>query len=190
MTKNNKEPYKINQHFKYFFLDRDGVIFKNPFVNSPVEIEYIPGALQALKLLNEANKKVFIATNQGGIESGYLTWETLREIHTKMKLHIMEEGGRIDEIYFCPHYKKECKCRKPKPGMILKGISDYNLENAKAECCFIGDWTTDWQASIAAGIQPIAVSSGRKWTYEQVDFIKTHGIPNYFTLLDAIHNHI
>ena len=172
--------------FDFWFLDRDGVINTNAFVNTPNELEFLPQVFDAFQLLNQRAKGIYITTNQGGIEAGYLTEETLHEIHRDMTLAVEANRGRIDKIYYCPHLKTECECRKPKPGMLLQGLKDFNLHTAKDACCFVGDWQTDWQAAIAAGIQPIAVSSGRKWTYEQVGFIKAHGIPNYFTLHDAV----
>ena len=172
--------------YNFFFLDRDGVVNKNAFVNTPSELEFLPQVFEAFHLLNQHAKGIFIATNQGGIEAGYLTEETLQTIHKDIMDVVKRRHGRIDKIYYCPHLKAECECRKPKPGMLLQAISEYNLQDAKDECCFIGDWHTDWQAAIAAGIQPIAVSSGRKWGDEQVDFIKAYGIPNYFTLYDAV----
>ena len=172
--------------FNFFFLDRDGVINTNAFVNTPRDFEFLPKSLDALQRLNELGKKVCIATNQGGVEAGHITRETLREIHMKMCASVMEAGGRIDKIYYCPHLKTECECRKPKPGMLLQGLKDFNLQDAKDKCCFVGDWQTDWQAAIAAGIQPIAVTSGREWESEQGEFIIEHGIPAYPTLYDAV----
>ena len=175
-----------HRKFDFWFLDRDGVINTNAFVNTPSELEFLPQVFDAFQLLNQRAKGICIATNQGGIEAGYLTEQTLHEIHEGMTLAIEANRGRIDKIYYCPHLKTECECRKPKPGMLLQGLKDHNIQDAKDACCFIGDWHTDWQAALSAGIQPIAVSSGRKWGYEQVDFIKTHGIPNYFTLYGAV----
>ena len=172
--------------YNFFFLDRDGVINTNDFVNTPSDFEFLPQSLDAIRLLKGLAGLTFIATNQGGIEAGYLTEQALSDIHKRMNDTIIEAGGYIDEIYHCPHLKVECECRKPKPGMLLRGISEYNLQDAKDECCFIGDWHTDWEAALAAGIQPIAVSCGRSWTYEQVDFITKHEIPNYLSLHDAV----
>ena len=149
--------------FNYVFLDRDGVINTNTFVNMHSDFEFLPKSLDALRELHELSKMVFIATNQGGIEAGHLTEETLQSIHYGMEHYIQNSGGFIEKIYYCPHLKVPCECRKPKPGMLLQGISDYNLQDAKSEICFIGDWQTDWEAAIAAGIQPIAVASGRPW---------------------------
>ena len=173
-----------HRKFDYWFLDRDGVINTNAFVNTPDDFQFLPQSLDAFRLLNDLGKKTFIATNQGGIEAGYLTEKTLHEIHGEMTLAVEAKRGRIDKIYYCPHLKTECDCRKPKPGMLLQGISEYNLQ--KDACCFIGDWQTDWEAAIAAGIQPIAVASGRKWESEQCEFIIEHGIPMYPTLYDAV----
>lgn len=44
----------------------------------------------------------------------------------------------IDKIYFCPHrHDENCDCRKPKPGLIIMGMKDYNLE--PENCWVIGD---------------------------------------------------
>ena len=175
----------MNREFNFYFLDRDGVINTNGFVNSVDDFQFLPQALQALKLLNDLDKRVFIITNQGGIEAGHITEQTLHDIHVHMIEHVNAAGGHIAKIYHCPHLNNHYD-RKPNPGMIERALNEFNLQNAKDECCFIGDWQTDWQAALAAGIQPIAVSCGRKWGDEQVDFIKKHGIPNYFSLFDAV----
>jgi D-glycero-D-manno-heptose 1,7-bisphosphate phosphatase len=44
----------------------------------------------------------------------------------------------IDGIYFCPHtYEEGCECRKPKPGLVLKGMREHNLE--PENCWVMGD---------------------------------------------------
>jgi len=183
----------IDKHLKkynIFFLDRDGVINENRFVNTPEEFEFLPRSLEALRMLKNMRKTVFIATNQGGIEAGYLTEETLQAIHDQMLGEIIKTGGKIREVYHCPHLDTECECRKPKPGMIFKALETYNLRHtAESECCFIGDHLTDWQAAIAAGIDPIAVKSSRHWDQEAYRFMNKHKIPFHYSLYQAVLAH-
>ena len=58
-----------HRKFNYFFLDRDGVINTNGFVNTPSELEFLPQVFEALELLNDLADLTIIATNQGGIEA-------------------------------------------------------------------------------------------------------------------------
>ena len=172
--------------YKYFFLDRDGVINTNGFVNTPDDFQFIDGSLHALRILTDCECRVFVITNQGGIEAGFLTEATLQEIHAHMRASVEAIGGHIDEVCYCPHLKVPCECRKPKPGLILNTLEKYNLHDALDECCFIGDYLTDWQAALNAGIQPIAVATGRSNAHECVDFLKENGIPIYENLLAAV----
>lgn len=177
----------MRKEFKFFFLDRDGVINTNGFVNAPSDFEFIPRSIDALRFLNEFEKRVFVATNQGGIESGYLTEQTLYAIHACMEEQIHAGGGNISKIYHCPHFSTPCECRKPKPGMLIEALNTFNLRHAaESECCFIGDWITDWQAAIAAGIHPIAVQSGRAYDKDALLFIREHEIPVYADLYEAV----
>jgi D-glycero-D-manno-heptose 1,7-bisphosphate phosphatase len=137
---------------KAAFLDRDGVIneVKNDLalhVNTTSDVYLLPGAAQAIKILNDLQYKVFIVTNQGGIGLGLMKERTLTKIHLKLlDLLLHEAEAVIDDIAYCPHKPQSgCICRKPKPAMILELAAKHNidLENSFT----IGDWVTD----IAAG---------------------------------------
>ena len=104
------------------FLDRDGVINVNrdDHVKSWDEFTFLPGALTALRWLQDTGFRVFVVTNQGVISHGGATHTAIAEIHRKMCAEIQLLGGAIDEIVYCPHAGHEqCRCRKPSPGMLL-----------------------------------------------------------------------
>ena len=174
------------KYYNYFFLDRDGVINKNAFVNSPDEFEFIDGSLEAFRYLKGTGCDAFIVKNQGGIEAGYITESTLLEIHKEMLHAIQEIGGWVRGIYYCPHLREACACRKPKPGLIEKAIKAYDLRFKKQHCCLIGDYITDWQAAKAAGIQPIAVKTGRYAEPDVAEYVEAQGIPLFPNLLHAV----
>ena len=99
------------------FLDRDGVLnFGSPnYINSPEELEIIPGAKQAIKELRKLGFRITITTNQSAIMRGLWGEETIHAIHKKLQ----EELGTLDVLMTCPHRNRDmCDCRKPRPGML------------------------------------------------------------------------
>ena len=135
-------------------LDRDGVLNKKPprarYVCTWDDWEWVPGAKQALRLFEEAGYRVIIVSNQAGITRGVMTEEDLAEIHERMKAEVVEAGGRIDAIYYCPHgWDEGCECRKPKPGMLFQAQREFSLDLSRTY--FIGDDERDGQAADAAG---------------------------------------
>lgn len=146
---------------RLIILDRDGVInFESTeFIKSPEEWTPIPGSLEAIAKLNQAGFIVCVATNQSGVGRKLFTEETLTQIHNKMRKLLSEVGGKIDDIFYCPHLPNEnCSCRKPKPGMILELLSKFQVvpENTYV----IGDSLRDLQAGEAAGCKIILVKTG------------------------------
>ena len=75
----------------------------------------------------------------------------------------------INKIYFCPHhpekgfkgevkkYKIKCNCRKPNNGLLIKAISDLNID--KKNSYMIGDQFTDYLASKKTNIKFIGVNN-------------------------------
>ena len=99
------------------FLDRDGVLnFGSPnYINSPEELEIIPGAKQAVIELRKLGFRIAITTNQSAIMRGLWGEETIHAIHKKLQ----DELGALDVLMTCPHRNRDmCNCRKPRPGML------------------------------------------------------------------------
>lgn len=137
---------------KVVFLDRDGVINKDrlDYVKSWKEFEFIPGSLEAIKQLTENGFAVILITNQSIINRGLVTHEELAKIHSNMTAAIASHGGRVENIYHCPHAPDNgCDCRKPKPGLILQAQKDYNLDLSTIP--MIGDSMKDMLTAREAG---------------------------------------
>ena len=166
------------------FLDRDGVINRYVgFLTDISDFELIPGAAEAISLLNRAGLLVVVVTNQPVIARGDITIEQLEMIHCKMETLLGEMGAYVDGIYFCPHHpdagfkgeikelKTDCDCRKPKPGMLLRAAEDYNIDLSKS--WMIGDEKRDIEAGNAAGTSTILLSGqkkefGQKYTFASI----------------------
>jgi len=144
-------------------LDRDGVINydSEQFIKSPEEWEPIPGSLEAIARLCQADYRVVVATNQSGIGRGLFDMATLNAIHDKMHKACALVGAHIDAIFFCPHASESrCTCRKPKSGMMEEIAARYNLSNLN-DVPAVGDSLRDLQSAAALGAQPYLVLTGK-----------------------------
>lgn len=146
---------------KLIILDRDGVINQDSdaFVKNPDEWIALPGSLQAIARLTQADWTVVVATNQSGLARGLFDMDTLTAIHAKMRRELAAVGGSVDAVFMCPHGPDDdCTCRKPRPGMFeqIGHRYDVNLADVPA----VGDSLRDLQASSAAGCSPWLVLTG------------------------------
>lgn len=113
------------------FLDRDGVINRDSpdFIKSWSEFEFLPGSLQALVELTRAGFEIILITNQSAVNRGLISEANLHRLHDRMREAVASRGGRIRDIFFCPHLPEErCSCRKPLPGMIERACRKYRLD--------------------------------------------------------------
>ena len=85
---------------KAAFLDRDGTINRDvPYCSDPDDFELLPGAAEAIRLLNANGFKVVVVTNQSGVARGFFTEETLGRIHERMTAVLRQLGARVDAIH-------------------------------------------------------------------------------------------
>lgn len=152
---------------KAVFFDRDGVLNVDvDYLYKISDLRWIEGAREAVAYLNKLGYKIFVVTNQSGIARGYYTVAQMQELHEYMLREIAACGGKIDKIYYCPHYKEgkvaeftcDCQCRKPKPGMIEQAFAEYSLD--KENSFLIGDGARDVEAAEAAGIRGYLFTGG------------------------------
>ena len=149
---------------KAVFLDRDGTLNERPpracYIEKPEDFVWLPGAKEAVRLLNEAGVLVLLVTNQPGLARGRLTEEMLQAIHRKMEADLQETGAHIDRIYLCPHnWDEGCFCRKPQPGMLYEAQRDYDL-NLLRDCVLFGDDERDIEAARRADCPGVLISKG------------------------------
>jgi D-glycero-D-manno-heptose 1,7-bisphosphate phosphatase len=141
------------------FLDRDGVIIKEKNFQIDVDgIEFYPGTLEALSILDSRYIKVIIS-NQSGVARGRFNEGDVRKFNSGLEKLLSNSGVRMDGWYFCPHGPDDnCACRKPRPGMILRAAEDLSI--AIDESWLVGDKSSDILAGRAAGLKTILVKTG------------------------------
>ena len=151
---------------KAVFLDRDGTINRYVgFLRNIDDFELLPGAAEGIRAINESGYLAIVVTNQPVVARGEVTEEQLSEIHRKMETQLGREGAYLDGIYYCPHHpdkgfagerpelKTACKCRKPKPGMLLQAAEEFNIDLSRS--WMIGDGENDVKAGKAAGCRTV-----------------------------------
>ncbi len=119
------------------FLDRDGTINEEMgYINHTDRFIIFPFVIESLRIFKKLEYLVIIVTNQSGIARGYFSENLLNDVHNKLKKTLDKSRVGVDAIYYCPHhpkegsgkYKKDCHCRKPKPGMIEKAMRDFDID--------------------------------------------------------------
>lgn len=132
------------------FLDRDGTISGDDTVHYPGEFNLFPFSYELIGKLKGNGIKVFSFTNQPGISQGKAAVADFIE-------ELTEIG--FDDIFICPHtYDEDCRCRKPKTGMLLNGANKYKLD--LRNCVVIGDRWSDILAASKADCIKILVKTG------------------------------
>ena len=128
---------------KAVFIDRDDTISNDVgYCNDPADFNVFDYVPESIARLNKAGYLVIVITNQSGISRGLLNEETLSKIHYKMIAQITEGGGKIDDIFYCPHMPEDgCGCRKPEIGMGVEAIRKHNINTSQS--FMIGDAEKD-----------------------------------------------
>ncbi|MBL7068766.1 MAG: D-glycero-beta-D-manno-heptose 1,7-bisphosphate 7-phosphatase [Candidatus Omnitrophica bacterium] len=169
---------------KIIFLDRDGVINKDPagwtehsYVTRLEDFIFLPGSREAIKRLTEAGYEIVIISNQAGINRGFFTKDDLKKINDNMLKNIESSGGKIRSAHYCPHTKEErCACRKPNTGLFKEATKNLDIDFNGA--FFIGDGSMDIEAGESLGCKTILVLSGKSGLLDvkewktKPDFIK------------------
>ncbi len=140
-------------------LDRDGVLnLDHGHVGTRARLDWMAGALDAVRAASDRGWHVFVATNQSGVARGHYDEAAVRALHDHMGEVVHEAGGTVDDWRYCPThpqgsvaaYAREDDWRKPGGGMLRDLIRAWALDPAR--CVMLGDRESDMRAAAAAGI--------------------------------------
>jgi D-glycero-D-manno-heptose 1,7-bisphosphate phosphatase len=158
------------------YLDRDGTINHDSpdYIKSRSEFKFIPGSIEAIRLLTLSGFTSIIITNQSALARKFISPDELDHIHALMKNAIISGGGKITDIFFCPHMPDDgCECRKPAPGLLLQAQRKYNIDLSKS--IMVGDSAKDIECARNAGCgKAVLVKSGKDDDAEHI--LKTNQI--------------
>ena len=141
------------------FLDRDGVINRaivrdgKPYPPASLaELEILPGVLEALQKLHDANYLLVVVTNQPDVARGTSKREEVEIINAFLSSQLP-----IDDFKTCYHDSSDkCNCRKPLPGAFLEAAQEHNIDLSKS--FMVGDRWRDIEAGASAGCKTFFIN--------------------------------
>lgn len=130
---------------KALFIDRDGTLIVEPPVDLQVDslakLEFVPGAISALKVLRGLDFELVMATNQDGLGTDSFPEEDFRLPQEKMLRTLAGEGVLFDDMLIDRTFESDnAPTRKPRTGMFGRYTGGgYDL----AASYVVGDRATD-----------------------------------------------
>lgn len=146
---------------RVLFVDRDGTIIVEPpedyQVDSLEKLEFVAGAISALRSVAELDYELVLASNQDGLGTASFPEETFWPAHTKMLRTLEGDGVRFaDQLIDRSMPEDDAPTRKPRTGMFGKYLGGgYDL----AESFVIGDRATDVELAFNLGAKAVLLQS-------------------------------
>jgi D,D-heptose 1,7-bisphosphate phosphatase len=164
------------------FFDRDGVLnLDSGYTFEAGKLQWIEGAREAVKAVNDAGYFAFVVTNQSGVARGFYEESHVHALHRWMADEMAAIGAHIDAFEYCPdhpdgtveRYRRVNIRRKPGPGMItdLLGRFPVNADDS----VLIGDKPSDLEAARMAGLQGHLFSGGNLEAFVRMLLPHRHG---------------
>lgn len=150
------------------FFDRDGTLTsETDWVTHPDHVTLLPHAATAVALINATGALAVLVTNQSAVARGLLTELELAAVHAELCRALARQGAHLDGVYACPHhptegrgpYRRECECRKPKPGLLVQAARELDIDLARS--FIVGDAERDLAAGAALGVHGVLVATGK-----------------------------
>jgi D-glycero-D-manno-heptose 1,7-bisphosphate phosphatase len=143
------------------FLDRDGTLIEDlHYLSNAAAMQLVPGAVDAVKRLNDEGVLAVVVTNQSGIAQGLLTAAQYERTRARLDELLAAAGARVDASYHCPHHPQvggPCDCRKPGTGMHRAAERDLDIDLRRS--LYVGDRFRDVAPGITLGGLSILVPS-------------------------------
>lgn len=148
-------------------MDRDGTLSHEVgYVNHPSRFRLFPFAVEAVRAINRAGYLAVVATNQAGVARGYFPESVVHEVHGALRSAMEAGGARLDGVYACLHhpslgeppYRRDCDCRKPRPGLLLRAARELDIDLARSYV--VGDREGDLRLAWGVGARAVLVKTG------------------------------
>lgn len=146
--------------YRLALFDRDGTInLDTGHLHEPDKIRLIDSTVDIMRhYAEDPSWRIAVVTNQAGIAKGLYSVHEMDATNRAMETMLEACGARVDAWYYCPHhpdYTGPCECRKPKPGMLIRAMRDFDAN--PIECVMYGDSEKDCEAARASGVRFVHV---------------------------------
>jgi|SRR5262245_12568622 len=149
------------------FFDRDGtVVVDNGYVHRPEDLVFLPGAVAAVKRVNDLGSYAFLVTNQSGVARGLFSERDVDAFNAELQRRLRAAGAHFDDVRYCPYhpegtveaYRRSSDWRKPAPGMLLDLMGHWPVRRDGS--WVVGDKASDVAAAAAAGLRGMLYQGG------------------------------
>jgi D-glycero-D-manno-heptose 1,7-bisphosphate phosphatase len=135
------------------FLDRDGTLIEDAvYLADADRVRLLPGAVAAVRALNDHDILTIVVTNQSGIAQGLLTEAQYEATRDRLVKLMRNAGARIDATFHCPHYPAvsgPCECRKPGTLLYRRAAEQFGIDLASS--LYVGDRDRDVAPGLSFG---------------------------------------
>jgi len=149
------------------FFDRDGTLnVDEGYSHRPQDLAFLPGAIDAVKRVNDLGHYAFLVTNQSGVARGYFTEADVEAFNAHLQRKLRAAGAHLDDIRYCPdhpegtvpRYRRVSDWRKPAPGMLLDLMKRWPIRREAS--LVVGDKESDVAAAQSAGLRGVLYAGG------------------------------
>lgn len=144
-------------------LDRDGTIntkaAEGEYITRPEQLELLPGAAEAIGMLNRVGVPVVVVTNQRAIALRRMSEGDLASVHARLAELLAAHGAHLDDVLVCPHHRGACECRKPGTLLLERARDRLGLADLR-NTVMIGDSVSDALAGWRVGARAMLIGDG------------------------------
>lgn len=172
------ESRSLPQTPRALFLDRDDTLVRDAgYMSRPEQIELLPGVADALRAARDAGFRIYLVTNQSGINRGFYTLADAEACNRRLEALVFGPAANepsnlqafkpsnaarprgFDGVCIAPERPDEpSRYRKPSPAYLLERIAAEGLD--PAACRMVGDKVSDLACGLAAGVPAVLVAQG------------------------------
>lgn len=121
---------------RFVLIGRDGVINRrlgSGFVRSWAQFEFLPRAVEALRLLAKNGFQTIVISREEGVATGLMNKAELQALTSRFLLEVALSGGHILQVLSCVHPREsDCECLAPSPGLWQHAIAEHSIEAGEA----------------------------------------------------------
>ena len=141
------------------FLDLNGTLVLPLKQERLDDLVAIPGAIQAVARLTQADFVSPVITVQSRIAKGLFTTAEFLDWFADFAAAARQQGADLRGPFVCPHrYAEPCACKKPNPLLYERAIAELGI--TATDSFVIGDSPDDIRAAVQLGSRGCLVRTG------------------------------
>lgn len=135
------------------FLDRDGTLIEDrDYLSRMEDVVIFPAVPSALQVLQAANFRLFIVTNQSGVGRGYFSMADVEKVHAHLVSEFARAGISFTKIYVAPEAPDQpSRGRKPSPQFLFDARDEFGIDLTSSY--MVGDKVIDIECGQNAGLR-------------------------------------